>query len=77
MNKKTLSELLKENYILEKKQHELEQATLLVDNLLEQLAKTEKEVLKLSHDKKQLQLLNERMNNCITLQSQEIFNLLK
>ena len=61
----------------DKEQHELEQATLLVDNLLEQLAKTEKEVLTLSHDKKQLQLLNERMNNCITLQSQEIFKLLK
>ena len=60
-----------------KEQHELEQATLLVDNLLEQLAKAEKEVLALSHDKKQLQLLNERMNNCITLQSQEIFKLLK
>ena len=40
------------------------------------LAKTEKEVLTLSHDKKQLQLLNERMNNCIKLQSQEIFKLL-
>ena len=60
-----------------KEQYELEQATLLVDNLLEQLAKAEKEVLTLSHDKKQLQLLNERMNNCITLQSQEIFKLLK
>ena len=60
-----------------KEQHELEQATLLVDNLLEQLAKAEKEVLTRSHDKKQLQLLNERMNNCITLQSQEIFKLLK
>jgi hypothetical protein len=60
-----------------KEQRELEQATLLVDNLLEQLAQAEKEILLLSNDKKKLQLLNERMNNCITLQSQEIFKLLK
>ena len=61
----------------DKEQHELEQATLLVDNLLEQLAKTEKEILILSNDNMKFRLLNERMNNCITLQSQEIFKLLK
>lgn len=81
--RKEIDDLKMENHITfhndwkSKEQHELEQATLLVDNLLVQLAKAEKEVLTLSNDRKKLQLLNERMNNCINLQSQEIFKLLK